>query len=252
MSKAEKPSELEAMVAERKRMEAVMERFEAMQNATRTAAVAPGDLQPVIVAPSEKLVRLDLACGQSPREGFDGVDIRGDKAKYKVDLFKFPWPFEDASVDKAHCSHFIEHLPAREVELRDLHTLPVDADARRTFEMRYVGKDFFFAFFDELWRILKPDANALIICPALRSNRAFQDPTHRRFIPMESFMYLWKDFRVANKLDHYLVNCNFGCNIIHTCPEELTLLSNEAQQRRFNNEWNTILDWHVTMKKLAP
>ena len=58
------------------------------------------------------LVRLDLGAGQSPREGFAGVDLYAPDPQYRVDLFSFPWPWADGEVDELHCSHFVEHLPA--------------------------------------------------------------------------------------------------------------------------------------------
>ena len=71
------------------------------------------------LAASSRELKLDLGCGQNVREGFEGVDLYGDKAKHKVDLFKFPWPFKDGSVDEINCSHFMEHIPAREIEEKE-------------------------------------------------------------------------------------------------------------------------------------
>jgi len=188
------------------------------------------------LATPKKLRRLDLACGQNCTEGFEGVDLLAD-AQHKVDLCKFPWPFEDDSIDEIVCSHFIEHIPARAVEPRDL----VDANPQTL--ARWVDVDMLFAFFDECWRILRPEGKLRVICPALRSNRAFQDPTHRRFIAAETFAYLFAGWRKANKLDHYRVRCNFGGNCNPTIPSELALLSPEVQARRFSECWNTTVDW---------
>src|SRR3990167_9114992 len=61
----------------------------------------------------EKLViKLDLAAGQSPREGFEGVDyVETPQTKHHVNLLQFPWPWDSNSIDELHCSHFIEHIP---------------------------------------------------------------------------------------------------------------------------------------------
>ena len=106
------------------------------------------------------LVRLDLGCGQNPREGFDGVDLLAPNPAYRVDLFSFPFPWADNEVDELHCSHFVEHLPA---------TTTPD------------GRDYLLAFFDECWRILRPGGTMTVIVPNARSNRAFQDPPYRRW-----------------------------------------------------------------------
>lgn len=194
------------------------------------------------------LLKLDLASGQSPREGFEGVDL-WDGAKHKVDLLKFPWPWADNSVEELHCSHFIEHIPAREVESRDLAGTVERGTKMEVLSSHkdYLGQDMFLAFFDECYRVLRPGGVMTVLCPCGRSNRAFQDPTHRRFIVSETFLYLNADWRKANKLDHYRVKCNFGFTCDPIVSVDMTLLHPEAQYRRFNEGWNTILDWSVKL-----
>ena len=197
--------------------------------------------------------RLDLGCGQNPREGFEGVDLYGEKAKHKVDLFKFPWPFADGSVDEIHCSHFLEHVPAREINERDAPSFPSSAFEYRFQEKdadRFLGQDMLFAFMDECWRILKPDAWMHVIVPSGRSNRAFQDPTHRRFFVQETFLYFAAEWRKLNALDHYRAHCNFGVEINHSLPQEETTRSAEAQAMRFQHYWNVTVDWIAKLKKL--
>lgn len=188
-----------------------------------------------------KLLKLDLAGGQNVREGFEGVDI-WEGAQHKVDLMKFPWPWADNSVEELHCSHFIEHIPCRTIEERDIIPGTPEALAKEL-----VGKDMFLAFFDECWRILRHDGKMRVICPCARNNRAFQDPTHRRFIVAETFLYLNEGFRKGNKLDHYRTVCNFNVQCDPVVLQEMALLHPEAQQRRFNESWNTILDWSANL-----
>jgi len=131
----------------------------------REAAKAAEPIQPETPAPREEVpegLYLDLACGQSKREGYQGVDIAGIEGVDHVhDLTKLPWPFEDNSVDGAHCSHFLEHL---------------DGDQQ-------------IDFMNELHRVLKPKAECFVICPYGFSPRAWQDPTHKRPIFAECFLY---------------------------------------------------------------
>jgi hypothetical protein len=188
-------------------------------------------------------VKLDLACGQSPREGYEGVDLYAPNAKHKVDLFRFPYPWADNSVDEIYCSHFIEHLPAREVEERDLQNHASDG-----VRQRFIGQDFLFAFFDECYRVLKPDSWMHVICPSVRSERAFQDPTHRRFIAQATFYYLWRDWRVSQKLDHYNVKCNFVGNVNFSFPIELQGRAEEVTRGLYANAWNVILDYIADLK----
>lgn len=209
-------------------------------------------------------IRLDLACGQSPKEGFEGVDLYAPNAKHRLDLFKFPWPWADGSVDEIHCSHFIEHIPAREVSLfdttlscpcrKDCHSLYgpfqrnscIDCSDRHP----YAGQDMFFAFFDECYRIIKHDGVMSVVCPSVRSERAFQDPTHRRFIAQATFFYLSADWRKANKLDHYAVRCNFSGNVNFSFPIEYQSRHDEVRNDLFAHAWNVILDWTVQLKAI--
>lgn len=187
-------------------------------------------MPPLVQAPSG--LKLDLACGQSCKEGFDGVDLRAPGVKHKLDLLQFPWPWADSTVAEIHCSHFVEHIPADVVK-----------------KGRWAGKDLFFAFFDEIYRILVPKGVATIVVPFLRSSRAFQDPTHRRFICHETFGYLSADWRKANKLDHYDVECDFGVNVIHSMDGGELLRAPEAQAYRMGHYWNVAMDLHATLIK---
>jgi len=202
----------------------------------------------VEAAPRSEL-RLDLGSGQRTKEGFEGVDLHGD-AKHRVNLWKFPWPFADNSVTEIHCSHFLEHIPSREVEERDI-TTSLKESERKAAVARYVGVDMLCAFMDECWRILKPDAWMTAIVPSARSNRAFQDPTHRRYFVQESFLYFNRDWRQMNGLDHgYLGKCNFGVEVPYSLPSEEGLRAPEVQSRRFHECWNVTIDWHAKLKKL--
>lgn len=178
-------------------------------------------------------VRVDLACGQTPREGFTGYDLHApetDRVK-RLDLLRFPWPLADASVDELHCSHFIEHIPMAET-----------AD----------GQDLLLAFFDECFRVLKPGGTMTVIWPSLKSVRAFQDPTHRRFIPGETMGYLSAGWRKANALDHYRVACDFEIrSVAPTIHQDTALRSAEAQAWMVQGMWDRTVDWHAVLAKPA-
>lgn len=205
--------------------------------------------KPLALAPSSNAVRLDLACGQVPREGFQGVDFLAPNAQHKIDLFKFPWPWKDGFVDELHCSHFVEHIPAREIEERDLDLSRCSQNGLPESAMRkfFLGRDMLFGFFDECWRILKKDGKMTVIVPCLRNDRAFQDPTHRRFIPAQTFLYLNDPWRKQNKLDHYRAQCNFDVKCDPVVPVEMTLYHPEAQTVKLQHYWNTIVDWSCSL-----
>lgn len=231
-------------------------------------ASAPRKLE--LATPATTL-KLDLACGQNCAEGFEGVDLPGTGAhieaslaalrgktdrtaeddkrvvdlekarvnlKHEFNLLRFPWPWADNSVLEIHCSHFVEHLPT---EFVDEHGDYVPCGTPG-------AKDLLFKFFDECYRILVPEGWMTVVVPCLRNNRAFQDPTHRRFLPAETFFYLFKAFREINKLDHYNVLCNYDGKIDPIVTTEMNARSQDVQQRMFSESWNSIVDWHVRLK----
>lgn len=179
-----------------------------------------------------KETHLDLACGNSKREGFKGIDIvQTESTDYVFDLTKYPWPIETESVEEIHCSHYVEHIP---------HDVNNPNDTR----------DGLIQFMDELYRILKPGGKATIIVPYLTSVRAFQDPTHRRFICKETFQYFNKEWMKAWNLEHYGINSNFNATFSYFITNDLTLKSKEIREHAFNKEWNAIDDLLVELTKI--
>lgn len=188
-------------------------------------------------------LKLSLACGGHTPEGFKGVDIvKTDTTDYVQDLLTFPWKqFADNSVDEIECSNFVEHIP--------------HGDSRH---------DPFFQFFDEIHRILKPaefDPNnpniplkgvARIVCPYYSSIRAWQDPTHQRAISEASFLYLNKQWRIDNKLDHYPVSCDFDFSYAYIMSPEWQNRSQEAQTFAIQHYMNVVTDIQVQLIKRAP
>ena len=126
-----------------------------------------------VVEPVPALVRLDVGCGPNKREGFTGVDILPFDGKVDVVLNAGVdrWPYDDNSVDEIHSSHFVEHLTAHE----RIH------------------------FVNELCRVLKKGAKAMVITPHWASNRAYGDLTHQ-WPPISEmwFYYLDSKWRKAN------------------------------------------------------
>lgn len=185
-------------------------------------------------------LKLSLACGGNKPEGFKGVDIvKTDATDYVQDLMKFPWTqFADNSVDEIECSNFVEHIP--------------HGDSRH---------DPFFQFFDEIHRILKPatyDPNnpniplsgfARIVCPYYSSIRAWQDPTHHRAISEASFLYLNKQWRIDNKLDHYPISCDFDFNYGYMLNPEWQNRSQESQTFAIQHYINVVSDIQVQLIK---
>lgn len=193
-------------------------------------------------AASGEPLKLSLACGDRVPEGFKGVDIaKTNSATYVQDLLKFPWKqFADNSVDEIECSHFVEHIPHGNGY-----------------------NDPFFEFFDEIYRILKPaefdPANpniatkgfAVISGPYYSSMRAWQDPTHNRALSEASFLYLNKQWRKDNLLDHYPVECDFDFSYGYILTPEWQNRSQESQAFAMKHYINVISDIQVQLVKRA-
>lgn len=212
-------------------------------------------------------VRIDLACGQNVRAGFEGADLFAPNPTHRIDILKFPWrplrpdgslgdPLADNSVDELHSAHFVEHIPMAFIDKDNVaHLVP---DIGR--------KDMFFAFFDEAYRVLKPDikpdpatgrpaqpgGKMTVIVPYLMNHRAFQDPTHRRFLCETSFLYLAKQWRDGNGLSHYGVDCNFNMHIDRTTSMVEGAYNAETAQMRATHYWNVVMDIVVTLDKFVP
>lgn len=209
--------------------------------------------QPLEMA-NTNVIRLDLACGQRLREGYEGVDlfaeeatiVRGDgsaqgtsKVKHKFDLLKYPWPLESNSITELNCSHFIEHIPA----------IYVDATGTEV-PMGTPGCcDALMRFFEEAHRVLVDDGWFHVQVPSAKSNRGFQDPTHRRFIVPEFFAYLWREWRQNEKIDHYFGTTNFVGRLVTSCDPAINAMVPEVSGRKFNSEWNAAVDYYVDLQK---
>ncbi len=166
-------------------------------------------------------LKVDLGCGQAKQEGFVGVDISPKSdADIIHDLWTTPWPFDDNSVEEAFCSHVVEHTP-------DL-----------------------IAFMEECYRILKPDAKIRIVWPHLRSDRAFQDPTHTRFIPEHTWSYFARDWREASELDHYPITTDFGIENMYyvSFNGDWGQRSEPSRQFALAHYWNVATDVVVDLK----
>lgn len=104
-------------------------------------------------------MKLDLGCGPYRPEGFIGVDSRLQPGVDIVADLNCSWPFKDSSVVFVRASHIFEHL------------------SEPLFTMA------------ELFRILKPGGRCEIDVPSSNGPGAFQDPTHKSFWNLNSFIY---------------------------------------------------------------
>lgn len=188
-------------------------------------------------------MRLDLACGESPAEGYEGVDWLAPGARHRVDLLRFPWPWEDGTVEALRCSHWLEHVPAAWVRSDGVIVPAPTAEGDR---------DLLCAVMDEAWRVLVPGGVFDVVVPSGRSDRAFQDPTHRRFFVEASFRYFNRNWRISHGVEHYLGSCDFEVETCLIVPDELLTLPEYVQEARYRHEWNTTIDLRVRLIAKKP
>lgn len=209
-------------------------------------------------------LKLDLGCGPNPKEGFIGLDqYTFDKeGVYQTDLsagvFVIHGPavlgdvklnprmgggytLPDSCVDEASCTHFLEHL---EFGTGTRHTRV--------------------KFINELFRILKPEANVSVVTPHWASTRAWGDPTHAPYPVAEMFhYYLSAEWRASqaphsdikyNKESGY--SCDFSCTWGYTMKEELQAKNQEQQMFALANYKEAVLDmvasWVAKKAALTP
>ena len=168
------------------------------------------------------LLKLDFGCGKSPREGFEGVDIRPFGQKHVVDLRK-RWPWKDGTVAEAYCSHFVEHLkPAERIH-----------------------------FANELYRVLVPEGKALVITPHWASQRAYGDLTHE-WPPVSEFwfFYLKEDWRAVNAPHNDGYTCNFEVTWGYNLHPEIVPRNQEYQVEALKWQKEAASDTVATFAKL--
>jgi predicted SAM-dependent methyltransferase len=197
-------------------------------------------------------MKLDLGCGKRKQEGFIGVDVvafdgvdvvcdlsarswvvrkENDLINKNVSLFATndgeevgdAYLFLDNSVDQVFSSHFVEHLTGDE----RIH------------------------FFNELWRVLKPGAQAQIITPDWSHACAYGDPTHQ-WPPMSGWypLYLNKAWREENG-PHVPYTCDFDWTTGGSWDEWLNVRNGETKMFAMQRYINSQRDLYVTLTKRA-
>lgn len=105
-------------------------------------------------------MKLNLGCSDRPIDGFIGVDIATGICVEQIADLSQPWPWADSSVEEVRAHDVIEHIADR------IH------------------------FMNELHRVMKPGARAIIEVPNASKGSGFaQDPTHKSAWAMNSFQY---------------------------------------------------------------
>jgi len=205
------------------------------------------------VASPEPLLKLDLGCGQHPKEGFLGVDIYHD-AKIVSDLSVAPWTFWVDDTTEVPGDRPAIASRKYDQDIRGRHPVkPADASVGEVFSSHFIehlSGPQRIIFFNELYRVMAPGAQATFIFPYYSSVRAIQDPTHAwPPIADASFLYWNKGWRKANGLDHYPIQADFDFVPSYSVAQPWASKHEEVRAMAMNSYLNAIPDGQVVMTR---
>jgi hypothetical protein len=186
-------------------------------NVVRAYVVPQGEAQP---AP---LLKLDIGCGKTTPEGWEGIDAIDFGQKHVHDIRKgLPW-IKDSTVDEIRSSHFVEHLdwPER-VDL-----------------------------FNELYRVMKPKATAQIITPHWSHSCFYGDPTHKAPLSEWYPYYLLKSWRDVNA-PHAGYICDFDHVVAGSWDQSIEARNPETKSVMMNKNINSWRDLIITLTSRKP
>jgi SAM-dependent methyltransferase len=103
--------------------------------------------------PIGQRIRLHLGCGGKILPGWTNVDYHNPKADQKVDLFRYPWPWETSSVDEILMEQFLEHFPDLIEAVQEIHrvlknggTIRVVVPHARSVNAHAIGHETMFSY----------------------------------------------------------------------------------------------------------
>lgn len=113
----------------------------------------PKSVQALLKQKKDEVIKIDLGCGPNKQTGFIGIDVQKYPGVDIVhDVEETPWPLPSSCALLVMASHLVEHInPA---------------------------KGGFIDFMNEAWRVLKYDAQFMIVTPYAGSIGYWSDPTH--------------------------------------------------------------------------
>ena len=68
-------------------------------------------------------MKLNLGGGKKNMPGWSNVDLFAKEVDLRADLFKFPWPWSDNSIEAVAMIHFLEHVEALEQTIMEVHRI---------------------------------------------------------------------------------------------------------------------------------
>lgn len=136
--------------------------------------------------------RLHFGCGPKHYEGYVNIDWNiHDGADFVWDMTKFPYPWDDSSIDEIRCEHTLEHF-----ETPMYHTI-----------------------LNEFYRILKNGGRCNLVVPYFRSSRAYSNG-HKQWFQYSSFLKITdkKNSERYNKFYPHKIHWDFKLEKLELHP----------------------------------
>lgn len=132
------------------------------------------------------LMKLNVASGWCAYDGFVNVDISDIPGVGQLDLFQFPWPWDDNTFDYILASEFLEHVP----------------------------NDKIMGVIHNLGRVLKVGGVLEVMCPHPDTFKVlFQIPGHHRLVGEHTFGVFSKGYH-TNSGEHNDIKREFTLEIL--------------------------------------
>ena len=145
-------------------------------------------------------MKINLGSGSKLLPGYINVDFNNTDADVLHNLNKFPYAFEDNTVNEIIIDNCLEHL------------------------------DDVVAVMEELHRMLAPGGKLTVIVPYFRSIWAHIDPTHKQFFTVDTLSYFDVDhkyhhrYKYSSKAKFKILERKFNKNIDKSWFRHLVLL----------------------------
>jgi len=170
------------------------------------------------------MVKLNIGCGKEVKEGFEGIDILDFGQKHIVDIRK-GIPYKNEVIDEIYTRYLLPVLTNLNGKLERV------------------------KFFNEMYRVLKPNGIVTLIVPCWNANGGYGNPLFHEPVYEGFLFFLSKEWRELNAPEVTQYICDFEPTWGYNLHPNLINRNQEFQQFALANYCNAALDLIITLKK---